>query len=100
MNRTKFAIIENILTIAQKAHSKTNIMQQAKMNYAQSIRYLDFLLQLKLLKVENRKKQTYFITTTKGFLILNKINNFLNILDPKVDGLGNEYNEHNFLCVR
>ena len=96
MKRNKFAIIENVLTLAMKKHTKTRIMRNANLNYVQSIQYLEFLLQLELLKLENDKKRTYYKTTNKGFVVLNKIGELFNIVEPKVDGTGKELTEIKF----
>ena len=96
LNRNKFTIIENILTLTRKGQSKTKIMQNANLNYVQSMQYLDLLLELEFLKLENEKKQTYYKTTRKGFMVLHKISELFNIIEPKVDAIGNELSKHKF----
>jgi len=88
--RTRFDILENMLSFSKKKRSKTSIMQNASLNYSHLVQYLDFLLENNLLSLENCKNLAYYKTTPKGLNFLNMINELRNIINPEVDAVRNK----------
>ncbi|HEX3012827.1 MAG TPA: winged helix-turn-helix domain-containing protein [Methanobacterium sp.] len=62
MRRSKTDIAEEILRVAMQGANKTQIVNEAHINFNIASRYLEMLNEKELIMCENR----YFITTSKG----------------------------------
>lgn len=70
-NRSKTEVISILLTLALVPRKKTQLMYGAELSYAQTEKFLDFLVEVGLLQlVENRNNDEethhYWLTTDKG----------------------------------
>ena len=76
--RSESEIIAQILYSAEKEAKKTKLLYDANISYAHFIKYFNFLLEKKFLKVKNTNpnKKVYQITD-KGEHFLININNIL-----------------------
>ena len=78
--RSNFEIIADMLRLGEAG--KTEIMYSANMSYFQLQKYLNFLLQLKLIdKVTVGNPIVTYRVTKKGLRLLRNIENILQILE-------------------
>jgi predicted transcriptional regulator len=71
--RSDVDIMANILSAAKKGSKKTRIMYGCNLSHNQLQVYLQILNEMELLvshSKNEKKKQSYFITTSKGFRFL------------------------------
>ncbi len=82
--RSNFEIIADMLRLGEAG--KTEIMYSANMSYFQLQKYLNFLLQLKLIdKVTVGNPIVTYKVTKKGLRLLRNIDNILQVLELKKD---------------
>jgi predicted transcriptional regulator len=80
--RSNIQVIADILRLGE-AH-KTEIMYSANMSYFQLQKYLNFMLQLKLIdKVTIGNPSVTYRVTKKGIRLLTHIDNILEVLEFK-----------------
>jgi predicted transcriptional regulator len=80
--RSNIQVIADILRLGE-AH-KTEIMYSANMSYFQLQKYLNFMLQLKLIdKVTLGNPSVTYRVTKKGIRLLTHIDNILEVLEFK-----------------
>ncbi len=78
--RSNFEIIADMLRLGEAG--KTEIMYSANMSYFQLQKYLNFLLQLKLIdKITMGNPTVTYRVTRKGLRLLRNIDNILQILE-------------------
>ena len=78
--RSNFEIIADMLRLGEAG--KTEIMYSANMSYFQLQKYLNFMLQLKLIdKVTVGNPTVTYRVTKKGFRLLRDIDNITHILE-------------------
>lgn len=65
-NRDRLSIMAGILEVALNGSLKTQILYKTNLSFAQSIKYLALLLDLKLLEVVENSERKVFKTTNKG----------------------------------
>ncbi len=82
--RSNFEIIADMLRLGEAG--KTEIMYSANMSYFQLQKYLNFLLQMKLIdKVTVGNPIVTYKVTKKGLRLLRNIDNILQVLELKKD---------------
>lgn len=73
VKRDKFDIVLKILAIAREPIKKTHVIYKANINFAQLVRYLDFLVSLGMIEVVESPFKGYR-TTDKGVHFLQLFN--------------------------
>jgi predicted transcriptional regulator len=81
--RNHFGIIADILASAVNGTSKTHLMYDAKLSYAQLKKYTSQLVKLKLLKITARAKPITYETTEKGKSFLEIYRELDELLKPQ-----------------
>lgn len=79
--RGRLEIIHDILSICLKPVQKTYIMYQANLSYTQLQKYLEYLVQIKLLEVRNAEEGTLYVATAKGHNLIENYKKLLNIIE-------------------
>ena len=82
MNRNRFEIVKDILIMTKEKNLKTPILSGAKMSYHQLENYLDFLIDMCLLKSYEFDGKTFYKTTEKGFNFLKSYLDIKTLLNP------------------
>jgi len=72
--RDKFKIVADILALAKKGSSKTNIMYRANLSHSQLQNYLDLLLSRNLLVLFPESRR--YVTTSKGLMYTQAFEHF------------------------
>lgn len=67
--RGRLEIIADILSVARKPSTKTNIVYSANLNFEQAEKYLENCVECELLEVEEESSKKY-VTTKKGYKFL------------------------------
>jgi len=79
-NRSRIAILVNILTVAKRPTIKTHIMYKANLSHRQLEKYLTFLKQREMRRefVDDKTGNRVYETTQKGNDFLKEYGNFSN----------------------
>ncbi len=72
--RDKFKIVADILALAKKGSSKTNIMYRGNLSHSQLQNYLELLLSRKLLVHFSEGRR--YVTTSKGLMYIQAFQHF------------------------
>lgn len=78
--RDRLYIIAEILDIAKDGTLKTQIMYKANLSFSQLNEYLKFLIDLKLLELQEINGKTVYKTTEKGLRYLDSYKEILQLL--------------------
>ena len=81
--RSKFEIIRNILILGNKGATKTSILYNGNLSFKLTNKYINYLVDNKMLLESNGGKRKYF-TTAKGSNVLVDITRVLNHFDMEV----------------
>ena len=85
--RSDIEIIADMLKVGENGAGKTEIMYSANMSYFQLQKYLNFLLQLRLIdKVTVGNPVVTYRVTKKGLRLLKSIDGILEILESREEG--------------
>ena len=86
--RDRLYIMAEVLEIAKNGCLKTQIMYRANLSFAQLNDYLDFLLEVGLLKETSEEGKTIYRTTAKGVRFLRNYYKIRNLLRGKSKNSG------------
>jgi predicted transcriptional regulator len=79
--RDRLYILAEILNIAKGGSLKTQIMYRANLSFAQLNEYLNFLIRMEFLEIQNENRKDNYVTTSKGDRYLEKYTDLANLLD-------------------
>jgi len=68
-------IIASILDACSNGTSKTRVLSQCNMNYPQFMSYLDFMVEAKLISIENHRRPILLRASEKGKEFIKAYNN-------------------------
>jgi len=88
--RDRLSIMAEALKIAKNGCLKTQIMYRANLSFAQLNDYLDFLLEVGLLKERGEEGKTVYRTTKKGVRFLQNYHKIRDLLRGKSEKSGLE----------
>ena len=83
MKRNRFEIVKDILIITKEKNLKTPILSGANMSYNQLEKYLDLLIDRRLLKSCEFDGKTFYKTTEKGFSFLESYQDIKTLLNTQ-----------------
>ena len=78
--RDRLFILAEILNIAKGGSLKTQIMYRANLSFAQLNEYLNFLIKMEFLEIQNENRKDNYVTTSKGDRYLEKYTDLANLL--------------------
>jgi predicted transcriptional regulator len=78
--RDRLYILAEILNIAKGGSLKTQIMYRANLSFAQLNEYLNFLIKMEFLEIQNENRKDNYVTTSKGDRYLEKYTDLANLL--------------------
>ena len=79
--RGRLEIIHDILSLCLKPVQKTYVMYQANLSYTQLQKYLEYLVQIKLLEMKSAEQEISYVVTAKGLNLIENYKKLLNIIE-------------------
>lgn len=80
--RTTLDVIADILRIASAPTSKTQLLYSANLSYAQTVKYIELLIELGMLNRITHGKNEKFVITEAGQAFLSKIQTHFGRISP------------------